>query len=66
MFNELKDLKFEGGNNIVYVLQNEFGLVKIGQTNNPHKRFNTILNVGGSEIIQYYISKETNNYLNIE
>ena len=58
MFDELKRYTQKG---YVYVLRNENGLIKIGITNNPHTRINSIVHSSGVNIDKYYISNPLRN-----
>ena len=55
MFEELKNLK----GSFVYVIEDEYGLIKIGISKNPYCRFKTILNLGGCNFKNYYVSEDT-------
>lgn len=64
--NNINDVKEICGNGFVYVLLNDVGLLKIGITDNPISRFNTIQNASGSKIIKYYLSDSLKNNFDIE
>jgi len=44
---------------IYYILDTEKGFVKIGYSNNPGKRYRTILNVNNNQLILLYYHKAT-------
>jgi hypothetical protein len=43
----------------VYVIRDNLGRVKVGITNNPPQRFNTIKNATGITVMASYVSKDT-------
>lgn len=63
---ELRSLNKGNLFNLLYVIENEYGLVKIGITDNPKSRFNTIQNTSGVPIINYYLSKPMKNNYDVE
>lgn len=64
--NKIQYTKKLSSTNYVYVLLNDVGMIKIGITDNPYERFNTIQNASGSLITNYYLSEPIENNYEIE
>lgn len=53
--------KLDTNNGYIYVILNSDGFVKVGMSNNPYKRLNSLnrsSNNGGSKIVKYYVTTE--------
>lgn len=66
MGNKIQYTKKLSSTNYVYVLLNDVGMIKIGITDNPYERFNTIQNASGSLITNYYLSEPIKNNYEVE
>lgn len=63
---DIKETKTLCGGNRLYVIQNDFQMIKIGITNNIYKRFKAIQCASGLPIIKFYVSDSLANYKMLE